>query len=485
MPSANVSRFEGESHPRPSRPGPRELLVFGLVIIASFCLPACRRGAESGARKVPVILLSIDTLRADHLSCYGYGLETSPAIDRFAREAVLFENAISPSPVTTPAHVSIFTATTPAVHGRMMISNFGGQYEPLPAGIISATEVLKANGYITLGLHGGGNVDGVCGLKRGFDYYAPVPAESLNSRLEDMIHRCRTPASPFFIFLHHYLCHDPYTKGPRDLRLRFAKSRLDELGSIIDEMEDPDLTHRRRRFWTHFKVAGQADRELVRDLYDGGVLCSDSLFAGMIDVIKREGLYEDALIIVLSDHGEEFFEHGGKLHARLFIETLHVPLLIKFPRGKFGGRRIPDDVRTFDLFPTIFEYLGITERPASFQGESFLPLISGGGRYEPLVMSFSPWGDRIRFHDQGFVFANEPTNKARIPNWLFDRKKDPQEQVNLADSRPDLLRRMESRSREILREQQELALLFKNQSGVRVEIDKEVLERLRALGYIK
>lgn len=462
----------------------RKALLF--TFLTACCLPACRREGDSRVSKVPIILLSIDTLRADHLSCYGYGLETSPSIDRFAREAVLFENAVSPSPVTTPAHVSIFTATTPLAHGRTNISSQKKGYVPLPAGIISAAEVLKANGYITLGLHGGGNMEGLCGLKRGFDHYAEVPHEGLNSGLEDIIKSYRTSASPFFIFLHHYVCHDPYTKGPKDLRLRFAKTRKDELASIIDEIEGLDnFGQMRRKFWRHFDLASPVDWELVAAMYDGGVLYSDALFAGMLDVLKREGLYEEALIIVLSDHGEEFFEHGGKLHARLFIETLHVPLLIKFPRGKFNGRRISEDVRTFDLFPTIFDYLGIKARPVSFQGESILSLISGKGTYAPSVMSFSPWGNRIRFHDQGYVFADEPINRIGVSHWLFDRKKDPGERVNLAGSRPELLRRMKAKSRELMRQQQELARLFKSESGARVEIDKEVIEKLRALGYVK
>jgi len=100
-------------------------------------------------------------------------------------------------------------------------------------------------------------------------------------------------------------------------------------------------------------------------------------------------------------------------------------------------------------------------------------------------MSFSPHGNRIRFHGQGYVFANESINRERVPNWLFDRTSDPQEKVNLADEKPELLRQMESRSREIMREQQQLSLLFKNKSGIREKIDEGVIERLRALGYVK
>ena len=388
-PLSPESRKEG-IHIRPRKSGFLRLLIAMFALHFFFCLPSCRRERADAAPMVPIILLSIDTLRADHLACYGYELETSPSIDRFARESVLFENAISPSPRTTPAHVSLFTATTPVVHGRTNISDNKKGYEPFPAGIASAAEVLKTNGYITIGLHGGANVEGLCGLKRGFDYYAPVPHESLNSHLAKLIQSLRTSTSPFFIFLHHYVCHDPYTKGPKDLRLRFTEGWEEELTSIIDELEGLDVfAQKSKRFWRHFDINSLADRELVTALYDGGVLYSDSLFAETLDVLKREGLYEDALIVVLSDHGEEFFEHGGKLHSRLFIETLHVPLLIKFPHNKFGGRRILEDVRTFDLFPTVFEYLKIKPLPVSFQGQSFLPLILDKGTYDPLIMSFS------------------------------------------------------------------------------------------------
>jgi len=468
----------------PQKLGFRTLIIALLVCNILLSLPSCRRGRENAASKVPIVLLSIDTLRADRLACYGYGEETSPSIDRFAGESVLFEKAISPSPVTTPAHVSLFTATTPVVHGRTNISDNKENYEPLPAGIISAAEVLKANGYITVGLHGGGNVEGLCGLKRGFDYYAPVPDEDLNSRLANLIQSHRASDNPFFIFLHHYACHDPYTKGPKDLRLRFAKGRKDEWTSLIEEIEDLDIfAQRRERFWKHFDLTNSAGREQVMALYDGGVLYSDDLFGDTLNILKREGLYDDALIIVLSDHGEEFFEHGGRLHLRLFIETLHVPLIIKFPHGKFGGRRVLEEVRTFDLFPTVFEYLRIKPLPVSFQGMSFMPLILDRGTYNPSIMSFSPRGDRVRFHSQGLVFAHEPLNS--VPYWVFDRKTDPLEKINLADQRPELLKQMEYQSRGIMREQQQLAFLFRSESGPRVEIDERVIERLRALGYVK
>jgi len=467
--------------------GKNPLLVL-LITPVIFWLPSCRREVTNEVSKVPIVLLSIDTLRADHLSCYGYNRETSPSVDRFAVESVLFENAISPSPVTTPAHISIFTATAPVVHGRKNISSSKRHYEPFPAGIISAAEVLKANGYITLGLHGGANVEGLCGLKRGFDYYAYVPPESLNSRLAEVIQSYRTSASPLFIFLHHYVCHDPYTRGPKDLRLRFAKGHEQELASIIDEVEALEAYGlRKRRFWQHFDIADPVDREQLTALYDGGIFCSDSLFAGTQEVLQREGLYDDALFIVLSDHGEEFFEHGGKLHSRLFIETLHVPLLIKFPHQEFAGRRVPGDIRTIDLFPTVFEYLGIKKWPPSFEGRSFLPLLLKRGTYNPLIMSFSPPGNRIRFHEQGFVFAHEPglNEKKKIRYWVFDRKNDPGEQINLAEARPDLLRKMELRSQEIMRGQKQLSLLFRNSSRLREKIDEDVMEQLRALGYVR
>ena len=482
-PVSQAVRKEG-IHIRPRISGFRRLLIAMFALHIFFCFPSCRRERADAAPMVPIILLSIDTLRADHLACYGYGTDTSPSIDGFARESVLFENAISPSPHTTPAHISLFTATTPAVHGRTNISANEEVYEPLPAGIISAAEVLKAIGYITVGLHGGGNVDGLCGLNRGFDYYAPVPDESLNSRLANLIQTYRTSTNPFFIFLHHYACHDPYTKGPKGLRLRFTKGWKDKATSIVDKIEGLDLfAQKRRRFWRQFNFTSPADRERVTALYDGGVLYSDSLFGETLDVLKREGLYDDALIIVLSDHGEEFFEHSGRLHSRLFIETLHVPLLIKFPHKKFGGRRIREEVRTFDLFPTVFDYLKIKPLPVSFLGLSFLPLILDRGTYNPSIMSFSPRGDRVRFHSQGLVFAHEPLNS--VPYWVFDRKSDPLEKVNLAVKRPELLGQMEYRSREIKGEQRRLAFLFRNKSGPRVEIDERVMERLRALGYVK
>lgn len=465
--------------------GFRKFFIILASSAALFILESCRpRERAVSAPRVNIILMSVDTLRADHLGCYGHKEETSPRLDEFVKNSVLFEKAISPSPLTTPAHISLFTATTPRVHEVYNIIGGTKNFRPLPAGIITATEILKANGYITIGLHGGGNVDGVTGLERGFDYYAHVKADKINQNLEEFIQEYKTQGNPFFIFLHHYLCHDPYIHGPSEFRYHFLKGRRDQLPFDLDEVEgQKSFAQKCAKFWENFDISDPEDREMLISLYDGGIFYSDHLFQGTLDILKNEGLYDNSFIVFLSDHGEEFYEHGGKLHLRLFIETLDVPLIIKFPDGKFNGIRIPEEVRTFDLFPTLFEYLKITPIPPSFQGISFLPLLSKEGVYSPLVMSFAPHARRLRFHDEGFVFSHQPLKKTKY--WIFYKKADPLEQSNLADQRPELLNQMKSKSREIMQEQERIAALYKYKRRERPQIDEKVIEKLRALGYIK
>jgi len=462
------------------------LLSFGLVSACSNrkqeapkVTVAKKPVAPAVPRDLPNILVfSIDTLRADHLGSYGYTTDTSPNIDAFAKEAALFEHAVSQAPSTTPSHMSLFTGVTPAVH---RVAGIGPEMKDPPLSlsleksIVTFPEMLKKQGYLTAGLHGGGMMAPVFGFFRGFDLYSSslisfnwhraYKDPSDLKPIEDILSLARKRKQPLFLFLHHYVCHVPYISAPDDLRFRFLNPKVPGLPTGIDDArkarffdalgktpasKDVFTALRKakdlitKNFWSQVDLSRPDHRRHIVALYDSGILYADLLFGRVMDILKRTGDYENTIIVLTSDHGEEFFEHGGKMHWNLFIEALHVPMIIRFPR-KLGDiskpARIQADVRNMDLFPTLFEILGLPlERPV--QGESFLPLLVKRDRtYHPRMLSYDPYLKGVRFIDDGWIYSNQSSHN--IPEWLFDRSGDPAEKNNLASQKPDVMKAMQ------------------------------------------
>ncbi len=369
--------------------------VPGLVLA---CLGAAIGGKISGNevfnRKPHIVIFSIDTLRADHLGCYGYGKDTSPNIDKFVKDSVFFKNAYSQAPITTPSHMTLFTALSPPVHGINNICPVGLNHR-LAKNIKTITELLQEKGYINVGIHGGGQVDGKIGFDRGFDEYNNKFGRWEKSLGKNSLERFKTitdcivgwldtsrdKGEPLFLFLHHYLCHDPYVKGPTEFRDHFVDiNAADPVLNIRNKMNSSD-------FWRGVDLNDPLHRRYIISLYDGGVYYSDYVFGRVMDTLKNNGIYDDSLIILLSDHGEEFNEHGGKTHGRLWNEHLYVPLIIKFPGNQHAEMVIEEPVRIMDVLPTVCDYIKIPVNHP-IQGISFLPLIVKTGVYDPLIVSY-------------------------------------------------------------------------------------------------
>jgi arylsulfatase A-like enzyme len=236
-------------------------------------------------------------------------------------------------------------------------------------------------------------------------------------------------------------------------------------------------------FWSGVDMARPDHRAHIMALYDSSVSYADLLFGRVMDMLKEEGIYEDSIIIVTSDHGEEFFEHGGREHGRLFTEHLHVPLMMRFPAGSgLAPRTVKSPVRLFDVLPTVMEYLKL---PAvdPVQAQSFLPLLDGRGGYAPVVLSYNgPELQFLRIEKDGFSWANEGYQGS--PQTLFDLGSDPAEQTNLASTRPELLVDME-RIAEKQREEDAAFLerLRAAKPGAQSP-DPRLIEQLEALGYL-
>jgi arylsulfatase A-like enzyme/Tfp pilus assembly protein PilF len=327
-----------------------------LVVLVVSSGGACRRdGPAAGAGggnegsgalrfpRAPVVLISIDTLRSDHLPAYGYrGVET-PAIDALASDAVLFERAWSHCPLTLPSHLTVLTGQLPGHHG--VRDNVGYPFDPDRHPFLP--RVFKAAGYATGGAVSSFVLRAETGIGRGFDAYDSALHGGADDRL-DTIQRPGTAtvaaalawlrpraARPFFLFVHLYEPHVPY-RPPEPFASRYA---------------------------------GRP--------YDGEIATADAAVGGLLSELKRLGVYDQAVVALMSDHGEGLGEHGENQHGVfLYRSTLQVPLLVKLPGGRLGGRRVAAPARLADLFPTLVELAGLAV-PAGVDGSSLVPLFPG------------------------------------------------------------------------------------------------------------
>ena len=408
-----------------------------------------------------IILLSADTLRADHLSCYGYFRKTSPNIDAFAKDSVLFQNAISQAPSTVPAHMSIFTSLTPLVHLCKLspdnANNEGIDTLRLDEKIATLPLLLKENGYLTLGFHGGGSMAGSLGFDKGFDsYHFWGDLWKPMSGLEDVrkaIQESKEKKKPLFLFLHNYICHSPYLRSPPQFRRKFLAEKVAGLPFSENDLRTADTSpfSEDEVFWKNVDLSNPQHLKYIISLYDGGISYEDYIFGKVVEILKKEKFYDNSIIILLSDHGEEFYEHLGKGHGRLYIEQLHVPLIIKFPGNKFGARVIHEWVRTMDVMPTLFDFLNIKIKNM-IQGISFSPLITGRGGYSPLIVSYNMQvhRDTVRLIKEPFVYSSENTRTTK--EQLFNIKKDPLEKNNLAVEQTKVTEQMRFIAKDIFME---------------------------------
>lgn len=459
----------------------RKSVLIGLAIMVGAFLLFIKKSPSS--EMPPVVIFSIDTLRADHLRCYGYFRKTSKYIDAFTKESVLFKNAISQSPLTAPAHMSIFTALTPGVHGvtsQKVLNRLNERIETMPA-------VFKKNGYFTAGLHGGGGVAPVFGFDKGFDIYQEWgDSRLLTERIEDvhmMIKKSKERNQPLFLFLHNYVCHDPYLNAPDKFNLQFLSRPVPELPVHPEDItNDNDFFILRNNFWKNVDLSKPKHREHIIALYDGGVSYADYIFGQVVDALKKEKLYDDAIIVLTSDHGEEFYEHMDNLHWRLFIETLHVPLIVKFPHGKFSGRRISQYVRTMDIMPTLLDYLGI-RADIFVQGKSFMPFLTGQRAESHFVVTYDDERKSIRFMKDNFVYSNQASHG--VVEWLFNITKDSKETKNLEAYEIKIRNQMRISAALILKKDRAIREKIGCAEDIPVPESDRLIKELKALGYLQ
>jgi len=434
------------------------------VVVVALCLLLARASRGSSSRRPNVILISIDTLRADHLGCYGYDKPTTPALDAFRREGVLFRTAIASAPSTLPSHASIFTALAPQHHGASHTHAI-----PLAERFVTLTEVLRDAGYRTAAWVGGGQLSPEYGLKQGFDSYEVVD----DGTFEQVVARA-TPfleaedKRPFFLFLHSYEVHHPYWPSPEEEARFDSSASSTTLPSYIDVRLLSDINDGAMHI-------GAADVTHIANTYDAEISSMDNGVRRLAGELKRLGIYDDSIIVFTSDHGEEFGERGfvGWHAHTLYDELLRVPLIVRFPSALRAGAEIGGVVRSIDIAPMILEAIGIP-RIAPFDHFSLATALARGRvrASDVLLWRESPPGDAVE-HDG-----------LRTPDWklidghLYDLQHDPGERKDVAAANPAIASDLTARMNALIRSQP-------RPNTHAIAPDNETTQKLRALGYLQ
>ena len=428
-----------------------------LLLLSGSCGPDPVKYDYPGFQNCNVILISLDTLRADHLGCYGYPKETSPNIDRFCHDAVFFTTPIAQASSTKPSHASIFTSLNVVNHGA-----FGGYYHILSDDFNTMAEILKENGYQTCSFNGGGFVKSVFGFEQAFDLYD----SSFTGQFSPEVNRSKEwikkhKDKKFFLFLHTYEVHHPYLPKKEYVDL----FRGDYTGNLPDHITIEMLKKINKG---ELKIT-EEDRKHIIHMYDAEIRSMDQAFAVLIDFLKKDGLYDNSLIVVTSDHGEEFGEHGmmGWHSHTLYEEIIKVPLIIKFPFSKHAGTKIHDLVRSIDILPTLLSALDI-EEPQGFEGFNLMKGITEGKVKK--LFAISQLGlkkSAVRTKDWK-LFGSE----------LFNLSNDPLEQRDLAQENLQMKKTLNNTLKKFLKGRRDVS----NNLG---RPDQDTLEQLRALGYGK
>jgi hypothetical protein len=430
------------------------------------------------------IVIVLDTLRRDHTSVYGYPRPTTPFLEKLAADGVTYNHAFSTTSWTLPAHVSLFSGKDLSEHGVVSPG------DTIPDNVPMVAEVFQNNGFVTAAFTGGGFVEDSYGFYRGFQYYSNVPgnvfsmnsAERVFSHFKNYIQKYW--GNDLFIFLHTYQVHAPY-KAPRayiDKIKDNVDGNLLGIGRYIKNKNE------------YYKAIDENDRQRLMDLYDGSIrYCDEVLLGNVIGFLKEKKLYDESMVAVLSDHGEEFYDHGSWEHGHtLYNELIKIPLVIKYPvnssitpTGKRNG--VENGLTSISDIPGIFLKEGGLWR----EDLSFNVRVGEPGRVLPVLFPVSPiiqeFLSKVSFVDDRFHFIYNQLDKKKIaffnpappkisPYELYKRE-DLQETLNLYKKHPRAILQFKKLVKEYLNKLKHLKRKNK-------KLDKDLEEKLKSLGYL-
>lgn len=435
---------------------------------AALTLAAACRPRGPRAERPNVLLVTLDTTRADHLGCYGYGRPTSPALDAVANDGVVYTRALAPGTWTLPSHASLFTGKVPTSHGARYdpngslvltsaIPNRPGLSGYRVRGLLptetTLATVLGRAGYRTGGAAGGPWLKKVFGLGTGFEWWDDDDIGSVNGRSAGDLNARALPwletvTEPFFLFLNYFDAHGPL-QPPPEYAAQFLPTPL--------------------------APGAKPSPEQALALYDAEIRYADHHFGEVIELLKRRGLYDDTWIIVTADHGELFGEHGARGHGNQpYQEVLHVPFVSKPPRGDGGRGERADWVQLTDVMPLVLDRVGIA-RPPGIQG-GIPPTLGRPIMAESYVLSaLYPTGDWLAVVDGGWKLMWNSQGRSE----LYDLTNDPREQTNLFAKEPARVAALERTMNDFL------ASVSRSQDAAPArEVDAETRDALKSLGYI-
>jgi len=430
----------------------RALAYLGVItLLLGVYLAAAGPGAVAAPAKLNLLVVTLDTLRADRVGAYGYSGARTPSMDKLARQGVLFSRAFSHVPLTLPSHCTLFTGVLPLTHG---VRDNGERLGPAP---VTLAEIARGQGYATAAIVGAFPLDSRFGLNRGFDSYDDLygsrnrvrdmafverRAEEVNGKAEEWIRdRGR---EPFFVWIHYFDPHAPYDPPP------------------------------------------PFDKDFAGREYDGEIAYADACLGRLMEVLEKSGRAADTLVVLTSDHGEGLGAHQEKTHGIFIYDpTLHVPLIIAGPGRLSRGRTVEAQVGLSDVLPTVLELMG-WPAPKGLPGQSLVSMMT---RPEAVrkdaertlyIESMCPllsrnWAPLRGIRTPEWKYINAPTAE------LYDLKSDPGETANVHDARPEVVRRLRGEMEAVIKRQAASAAASGDQGPA---LDRESRQMLQSLGYI-
>ncbi|MCP3960834.1 MAG: sulfatase [bacterium] len=449
------------------------VVLTAALVLASGCTREVSEDQHNASEdSLNVVLIVLDALRADRLSLYGNPERTSPNIDQLAATGVVFEHAIAQAPWTPPSMATLFTGTYQSFHQVTHSAKEKGVYSVLGDRMVTLAELFQQRGYHTGAVSAQPWVAEATGFSQGFDDFVvfsgindPFRTDKVMldglAWLNEKQTRAQKPTAPFFLYLHFINPHYPYAPPwPFDVGVGKAPERFAG-GVSLEVLEDLGRP----------SPVAPAERDYLLSLYDSEIKYVDWWIGVLIRQLERRKILDKTLIVLTSDHGEAFYEHGRYGHVTtLYNEMLHIPLVLSHPKLFPKERRVAEPVGTVDLLPTIAALAGL-EVPAACQGENLLA--------EPL---------RGHAYAEGNKLASF---KLQTPDWsliveqsagrveLYDSRADAGETTDLAPARPELVRDLTARAMAIRRSGE-----GPTSRGAQTELDEDVRKQLEALGYL-
>lgn len=456
------------------------LAITALLLVGCDRSPRSLAGLQDSCEDCNVVVISLDTLRADHLGTYGYERDTSPNLDAIARRGVLYESCYAQAPVTLISHMSIFTGLYPRRHGVVT------DRLVLPEKTPTLTALLRQRGYATAAFTGGGYVRERFGY-HGFDRfehsrYWDASYRSENQQFQKMLDWVDTQTDPFFLFWHSYRVHSPY--NPPSETDRFSDPGYDGIVSVdpdtpVDVCADVQARGCQWKGLPYYErlldSMSRSDVQHVVDKYDGEILSLDALVGRLWGHLEERGLLTNTVVVITSDHGESFAERerNAKIgHGLLYREVLHVPLIVYAP-GIEGPHRRSELVETIDIMPTVLDLVGIA-KPSDIDGHSL------AGEEAPRRRRFAfaeDWDGKNRTA-VSIIHGSRYLIDWRVEqDELFDLATDFRQRQNVIEEHAATAERL----RRIVMRIAERPSVEAIQGG---ELDDETLRELDALGYL-